>query len=120
MLLIRRADRGVWGLPGRHVDPSENAIRAAARELAEEAGVRVDELGVAPEVVTRECVDDWRNTDHAWVATTVVLWRVPQPVTSAAEAGWFPFSSLADLDQATGGQLYDAHRPLLEQVLKRL
>ncbi|MFI1734947.1 NUDIX domain-containing protein [Streptomyces acidicola] len=44
VLLIERGwdpYEGHWALPGGHVDPSEDALDAAVRELVEETGVRV-------------------------------------------------------------------------------
>lgn len=50
VLLIERGwdpYAGQWALPGGHVDPGETSRAAAARELAEEAGVYA-----APEELT--------------------------------------------------------------------
>jgi 8-oxo-dGTP diphosphatase len=44
-LLIRRGDTGTWGLPGGLVDYGERVGEALAREIAEETGFRVVELG---------------------------------------------------------------------------
>lgn len=46
LLLIRRADDGLWALPGGITDPGETAAQTARRELWEEAGIdgRVVEL----------------------------------------------------------------------------
>ncbi|NUT32140.1 MAG: NUDIX hydrolase [Hamadaea sp.] len=48
-----RIDPHRWCLPGGHVDPGEDAIDCAHRELLEETGLKVDELqlfwrGLAP------------------------------------------------------------------------
>jgi 8-oxo-dGTP pyrophosphatase MutT (NUDIX family) len=53
VLLLRgfdptRPDRGAWWFtPGGGVDPGETATDAARRELAEETGLRVEDLGPA-------------------------------------------------------------------------
>jgi ADP-ribose pyrophosphatase YjhB (NUDIX family) len=41
MLLMRRSDNGHWGLPGGYVEPGESVAEAAAREVFEETGVKV-------------------------------------------------------------------------------
>lgn len=43
MLMGRRRDNGKWTTPGGHADDGEDKHAAAARELAEEAGIHVDE-----------------------------------------------------------------------------
>lgn len=42
VLLGRRADNGLWGLPSGHVEPGETVEEAARREVREEAGLRVE------------------------------------------------------------------------------
>jgi ADP-ribose pyrophosphatase YjhB (NUDIX family) len=41
VLLVRRADNGVWELPGGRVELGESATTAAEREVAEESGVTI-------------------------------------------------------------------------------
>lgn len=126
VLLIKRADRGVWAIPGGMVDPGETAPAALVRELREETDVDLGD--VEPALLTRTYVEDWRNSDHAWVASTVALYELPARVTAtagddAADAAWWPFPDLDQLTQAVqaaGGELYEAHRPLLATALKRL
>ncbi|HXK16421.1 MAG TPA: NUDIX domain-containing protein, partial [Polyangiaceae bacterium] len=45
LLLIRRADSGKWALPGGTLEWGENLRDAITRELFEETGARVLELG---------------------------------------------------------------------------
>jgi len=42
ILLMRRSDNGLWGLPGGYVERGEAVTAAAAREVLEETGWRVD------------------------------------------------------------------------------
>jgi ADP-ribose pyrophosphatase YjhB (NUDIX family) len=42
ILLMRRSDNGMWGLPGGYVEPGESVSQAAAREVREETGWRVE------------------------------------------------------------------------------
>jgi ADP-ribose pyrophosphatase YjhB (NUDIX family) len=41
VLLIRRADDGLWAMPGGWVEPGESPAEAAVRETEEETGLRV-------------------------------------------------------------------------------
>ncbi len=42
ILLMQRADNGLWGLPGGYVEPGESVVTAARREVEEETGVRIE------------------------------------------------------------------------------
>jgi HAD superfamily hydrolase (TIGR01450 family) len=42
VLLGRRADNGLWGLPSGHVEPGETVKEGAVREVAEETGLVVE------------------------------------------------------------------------------
>lgn len=45
IVLIRRRDSGLWGLPGGIVDWDEDIATAAKRELAEETGLQLTAVG---------------------------------------------------------------------------
>ncbi|MGI5330928.1 RapZ C-terminal domain-containing protein [Actinomadura nitritigenes] len=128
VLLIRRRDTGQWAIPGGMVEPGETAEAAMRRELLEETGA--DLTGLAPVVLARMHVDDSRESDHAWIATTAGLFRLPRPVDivagdDATDTTWCSFADLDTLRKALaadyrGGELYEAHRPLLTMALDHL
>eukprot|EP00301_Raphidiophrys_heterophryoidea_P002212 c11035_g1_i2.p1 GENE.c11035_g1_i2~~c11035_g1_i2.p1 ORF type:complete len:322 (+),score=78.12 c11035_g1_i2:281-1246(+) len=81
MVAIKRQDTGQWAIPGGMVDDGEYVTSTLKREFMEEAAEKsVDMEQVLEEifadsnrrVVFRGYVDDPRNTDNAWMETTVV------------------------------------------------
>ena len=48
VLLERRGDDGLWGVVGGGLEPGENFLQAAHRELLEETGLRCPNLGLLP------------------------------------------------------------------------
>ncbi|NHC13776.1 NUDIX domain-containing protein [Motilibacter sp. E257] len=95
LLQLRAAwshEGGTWGIPGGARDVAEDAVAAALRETAEEAGVEVP-----PGAVTGEL-----SIDHGGWSYTTVLARVARrlPATpvdgESAALEWVPLDEVAD------------------------
>lgn len=101
VLLIERGwdpFKGQWALPGGYVDPGETSRDAAARELAEEAGVHA-----APEELTQIGVFDRPDRDprgrYVTVAyhLTVIPGTIIEAGDDATRAQWWPLDALPQL-----------------------
>lgn len=93
VLLIRRAwppFAGCWALPGGHVDPNEETIDAAWRELAEETGLRIATT-LKPSGVYAAPGRDERGRYVTFAYTAYVPFLLDAiAADDAAEARWFP------------------------------
>ena len=70
VLVIERKDSGRKALPGGMVDEGEDIVTTVGRELYEETGGKLNFQGAT--VLFTGVVDDPRNTDNAWMETTVL------------------------------------------------
>jgi 8-oxo-dGTP pyrophosphatase MutT (NUDIX family) len=113
----RRAPDGslVLGLPKGHIDPGEDALQAATREVREEAGV------VAERIADLGEVRYWYRRDGRTVLKAVVffLFRyvsgdVAEHDDEIVEARW------TDLREAAGELSYDGERGMVERAIEAL
>jgi len=74
VLTIVRGDTGETAFPGGMVDANETVYETRNRELAEELSIKETDLSnpLYEKIVYKGYVDDPRNTDNAWMETSVV------------------------------------------------
>jgi ADP-ribose pyrophosphatase YjhB (NUDIX family) len=108
ILLVRRLDNSLWGLPGGHMEAGESVAEACAREVFEETGLQIQIgklVGVYSDPHRRVDYPDGRRVQ------SVVLTFEAQPIdgelrlsNETSAYGWF---SPAEIDTL---ELVDGHR----------
>jgi 8-oxo-dGTP diphosphatase len=119
VLLVKRGSgalKGLWSLPGGHIEPAERAAAAAAREVLEEGGIEAEVLGLLDihEVVLRDAGD--RLLAHYLITVFFGRWVAGEPVAGgdAAAARFLELGELAHYPLTEGAA------PLILRARKRL
>lgn len=131
MIGIIRKDTNELAIPGGMVDPGEKAKTAALRELFEESLGETNELGSLKDIFTKYAVeiysgivDDPRNTDNAWMETSVYHLHIENiDIINAIE------KKLIGCDDAMAAkfvpiepvpELYASHKSFIEMAINRV
>lgn len=137
MVAIKRKDNGEWAIPGGMVDAGEPVSVTLKREFKEEAAnCPTDEEKVEMELLTEELfecgeeiykgyVDDPRNTDNAWMETSVFHFHCNKKLAEklnlhagddAAEVKWL------DMDEENKDykNLYASHKEFADKAKSRI
>lgn len=127
VLLVERDDDHGWAIPGGCLDPGEDPLAAAIRELAEETGLVLP--GASWTVLPARVVPDPRATDEAWMVTTPAVADLGEvaslPAVTGADdarrAEWVQADNYAalllHLAEVYGGDVFAAHREMLADLL---
>ncbi|MCT9929566.1 NUDIX domain-containing protein [Planotetraspora sp. A-T 1434] len=132
LVMVERADGYGWALPGGHVEPGEDPVAAAIRELHEETGLHA--ITSAWTALPARYVPDPRASDEAWMVTVPVRTHLgtyhrddpPEVVGAddAARAAWVradTYEHLVEyLTRTYAGEVFPAHRRMLADALVRV
>ena len=102
MLLIQRADSGLWAAPGGAFDVGETAAEGAVRECHEETGWRVEPVALIGLYDSRRV--ETRVGHHVYHLSFLCRPLVLDPVApshslEALNIGWYPEDALPPLDR---------------------
>jgi ADP-ribose pyrophosphatase len=119
-LLIKRPDSRQWGLPGVLVREGEKPADAAVRGLRQKCGIAVpgDRLVSFPQMF----VEDYRNTDHAWMETLPCLYFFGSdlpPALNPPEHDQVLDVAWRDLSPELAGSLFASHFQVITAVLRQ-
>ncbi|MFI7632439.1 NUDIX domain-containing protein [Microbispora rosea] len=126
LLMIERDDDHGWAIPGGCLDPGEDPLTAAIRELAEETGLAL--AGASWRLLPVRYVADPRATDEAWMVTwpavtdlgEVADLPAVQGADDARRAAWMradTYPALLLYLAEHGGDVFPAHREMLAELL---
>lgn len=127
VLMVERDDDHGWAIPGGCLDPGEDALTAAIRELAEETGLILED--VSWQVLPVRYVPDPRATDEAWMVTWPAVTDLGDvaelPAVAGADdarrAAWVradTYTALVTyLADTYEGRVFAAHQAMLAELL---
>ncbi|XP_036336332.1 ADP-ribose pyrophosphatase, mitochondrial [Rhagoletis pomonella] len=128
MVAIQRHDNKMWAIPGGMVDPGEKVSVTLKREFMEEALDSFDNQKMIEEFfakgveIYKGYVDDFRNTDNAWIETVAYNFhdedgtQVGKLMLSAGDDA----ANVKWLDTDSSIQLHANHVDIVKQVIERL
>ena len=122
VLLVQRGKpplRGLWSLPGGHIEPGEPASAAALREVREETGTEAEVNGLIDIHEVLRHGDSGELTAHYLLAVFHGRWVSGEPVPGddVTDARFFPVDAVAALP-LTDGALSFIHRAVALQKKK--
>lgn len=121
LLMERRSDNGLWGLPGGSMEPGETLEECARRELFEETGINAIDLEFFHTFSGPELHHFYPNGDEAYIVTTAFVTSNFEGEPRAADDESFEmrFFELNDLPQDLNPPTKAVLKKLLESDLAK-
>ena len=121
LLVKRKAEpgKGLWALPGGHLNEFEKQLDGAIRELREETKIKVPEAVLRGSIRDHETFDDPYRSTLGRVITKAYHFKLADDVTlpkvkgadDAIRAKWIPISELRE------DQMFDDHFAIVQYFL---
>lgn len=116
ILLIRRADDGLWAMPGGGFDVGETPAQGAAREVREETGVEVDVVDLIGVYDSRFCETISSLQLYMFVFLCQAVGTTePSTPHEVTDVGWFARGDLPRLSPGHTIRVPDAFRFLSDR-----
>jgi bifunctional NMN adenylyltransferase/nudix hydrolase len=125
ILLVRRGGipgKGLWATPGGYLEPEEELVDGALRELREETGLTLPDTDLKACLAGVHVFSDPERSSRGRVITHAhhfVLPEGPLPVVEGADdaehAVWLPLEDLP----ALRGQFFEDHYAMIEYILEK-
>jgi 8-oxo-dGTP diphosphatase len=116
-LLVRRGDTGTWGLPGGWIDYGEKIAEALEREVREETGYRVVEVGRVVGIYSAKDRDPRLHSVCVAVEARVTVGAAELNPLEIAEVRVFEFDQIPTELAFDTRRILDDHRAKQATVL---
>ena len=120
VLLQRRKDNGLWGIPGGSLEPGESFEEAAIRETYEEVGLVIDKLTLFKVYSGKDQFYTYPNGDQIYDVGVAFLTRdfhgeLQADASEVLELEFFPLGELpVDLNPLDQPILVDLQKSILD------